>query len=131
MMAKRRWSMEALAASLLLLTGTASGDWQRVGEDNLGVVYADTEVVRNGNIAKMWSLLDYKDYQRMVEVGYFSQKTQVEYDCSERKASGLSVALHADHMGAGKTVYTDESPREWEPVPADPVQQSLWKAACK
>src|SRR4029079_4886562 len=86
MMAKRKWSMEALAASLLLLTGTASGDWQRVGEDNLGVVYADTEVVRNGNIAKMWSLLDYKDYQRMVEVGYFSQKTQVEYDCSERKA---------------------------------------------
>jgi hypothetical protein len=123
--------MEAMAACLLLLTGTAWGDWQRVGEDNLGVVYADTDVVKNGNIAKMWSLLDYKDYQRMVEVGYFSQKAQVEYDCAERKSRGLSVALHADHMGAGKIIYTDESPREWEPVPADPVQQNLWKAACK
>ena len=131
MMARHSWAMIALPAFLLMLSGTAWGDWQRVGEDNLGVVYADTDVVRSGAIAKMWSLLDYKEYQRMVEVGYFSQKSQVEYDCAQRKARGLIVSLHAEHMGAGKIIYTDESPREWEPVAADTTQQNLWKTACK
>ena len=67
----------------------------------------------------------------MVEVGYFSQKTLVEYDCVERKARGLSLSLHAEHMGEGKMIYEDASPREWSPVPAQSMTESLWNIACK
>jgi len=52
----------------------------------------------------MWSLLDYKAFQRMVEVGYFSQKTHVEYDCGAKQLRGLSLSLHAQRMGEGKVI---------------------------
>jgi hypothetical protein len=67
----------------------------------------------------------------MVEVGYFSQKTEIEYDCKEKQYRGLSLALHAEKMGAGKVIYEDASPHEWEPVPQDTVAEVLWKIACK
>jgi len=122
-----------LAAPLLLLmSGAAWAGWKSVGEDNAATVYADpATIVRSGNTAKLWSLLDYKDFQRMVEVGYFSQKTLVEYDCVERKARGLSLSLHAEHMGEGKMIYEDASPREWSSVPAQSITESLWNIACK
>jgi hypothetical protein len=125
--------MKRVAASLLLLmSGAAWAGWKSVGEDNAGTVYADTEtLVRSGSTAKLWSLLDHKDFQRMVEVGYFSQKTLVEYDCAERKARGLSLTLTAGHMGEGKVIYEDASPREWSPVPAQSITEVLWTIACK
>jgi hypothetical protein len=124
---------KGLAASLLLLmSGAAWAGWKSVGEDNAAVVYADpTTIVRSGNTAKLWSLLDYKDFQRMVEVGYFSQKTLVEYDCAERRARGLSLTLHAEHMGEGKVIYEDASPREWSSLPSEPIAEALWTMACK
>ena len=125
--------MKGLAACLsLLMSGAAWAGWKSVGEDNAATVYADpATIVRSGNTAKLWSLLDYKDFQRMVEVGYFSQKTLVEYDCVERKARGLSLSLHAEHMGEGKMIYEDASPREWSSVPAQSITESLWNIACK
>ena len=117
---------------LLLISGAAWGAWKSVGEDDAATVYADpATVVRGGNTAKLWSLLDYKDFQRMVEVGYFSQKTLVEYDCVERRTRGLTLSLHAEHMGEGKMIYEDASPREWSPVPAQSITESLWNIACK
>ena len=122
-----------LAAPLLLLmSGAAWAGWKSVGEDNAATVYADpATIVRSGNTAKLWSLLDYKDFQRMVEVGYFSQKNLVEYDCVDRKARGLSLSLHAEHMGEGKMIYEDASPREWSTVPAQSITEVLWTIACK
>ncbi len=79
----------------------------------------------------MWSLLDYKAFQRMVEVGYFSQKSLVEYDCREKQTRGLLVSLHAEHMGEGKVIYADESPHEWEPLVPDTMGEVLWKFACR
>ena len=125
--------MKGLAACLMLLISVAAwAGWNSVGEDNAATVYADpATIARSGNMAKLWSLLDYKDFQRMVEVGYFSQKTLVEYDCAERKARGLSLSLHAEHMGEGKVIYEDASPHEWNPVPAQSIAEALWTIACK
>jgi len=125
--------MEKLAIVLLLLLSSAAwAGWKSVGEDDATVLYADAAtVVRNGDTAKLWSLLDYKAFQRMVEVGYFSQKALVEYDCTKRSARGLSLSLHAEHMGEGKVIYEDTSPHEWEPVLPETTTEMLWKLACK
>jgi surface-adhesin protein E len=124
--------MKKLTIFLLLLSSSAWAGWKSIGEDDAGITYVDpAAVVRTGNTAKLWSMLDYKSFQRMVEVGYFSQKVQIEFDCAERKFRGLSVALHADHMGEGKAIYSDESPHEWEPVSADSMSEILWKIACQ
>ena len=124
--------MKKAAIVLLLLSSPAWAGWKSVGEDDAATAYADPgTIVRNGNTATMRSLLDYKAFQRMVEVGYFSQKAQVEYDCRERRRRGLSLALHAGKMGEGKVIYADESPHDWETVVAGTMNEILWKVACK
>jgi hypothetical protein len=123
--------MRNLAFLLILLSGPASAAWKSVAEDNEGVTYVDPAgVVKNGTTARMWSVLDYKSFQRMVEVGYFSQKAEIEFDCAERKFRGLRVALHAEHMGEGKAIYTDETQHEWEAVSPGGLSETLWKIAC-
>jgi hypothetical protein len=132
MSAGRGFTRRVAACALLLICGAAWAEWKSVAEDNAATVYADpATVVRDGRTAKLWSLLDYKDFQRMVEVGYFSQKSLVEYDCAGRQARGLTLSLHAEHMGEGKVIYEDTSPHEWSPVPAQSITESLWAIACK
>ena len=117
---------------LLLLSSPAWAGWKSVGEDDTGTSYADAAtIVRSGTSAKMWSLLDYKSFQRMVEVGYFSKKAQVEYDCREKKLRGLSLSLHAEHMGEGKVIYDDDSAHDWEEVDTGSLNETLLKMACK
>ena len=124
--------MKKFAILLLCLSGTAWAGWKSVAEDDTAITYADpAAMVRTGNTATMWSLLDYNAFQRMVEVGYFSQKAQVEYDCAEPRLRVLSLALHAEKMGQGKMIYEDTSPHEWEAVAPDTTIAILRKVACK
>lgn len=124
--------MKKLAAFLLLLSSPAWAGWKSVGEDDTATTYADTvSIVRKGTSATMWLLRDYKAFQRMVEVGYFSQRVQVEYDCAEPRSRGLSLSLHAEKMGEGKVIYEDTSPHEWEEVSPGTMTEILRKAACK
>jgi hypothetical protein len=124
--------MKKFAILLLLLSSPALAAWKSVGEDAAGTSYADpATIVRKGNTATMWSLINYRDFQRMVEVGYFSQKTHTEYDCAAKQLRGLSLALHADRMGEGKVIYEDTSEHDWEPVVPDTLGETLLKVACK
>lgn len=124
--------MKKFAIFLLLLSSPAWAGWKSVGDDDAVTTYADpASIVRKGSTATMWSLLDYKAFQRMVEVGYFSHKAHVEYDCAEPRLRGLSLALHAEKMGEGKVIYEDTSPHEWEMIDAGTLKETLWKVACK
>ena len=79
--------MKKLTIFLLVLSSSAWAGWKSIGEDDAGITHVDpAAMVRTGNTAKLWSMLDYKSFQRMVEVGYFSQKVQIEFDCAERKS---------------------------------------------
>jgi len=127
-----RNGMNKVAFVLLLASSPAWAAWKNVGKEDNGTTYADpATVVKSGGTVRMWSLLDYNDFQRMVEVGYFSQKSLVEYDCKAGQTRGLNVALHAEHMGNGKVIYADESPHEWEVLVPGTMGEVLWKFACK
>jgi hypothetical protein len=124
--------MKKTAIFLLLISSPAWAGWKSIGEDDTGTSYADpATIVKSGTTAKMWSMFDYKAFQRMVEVGYFSQKAQVEYDCKDKQVRGLTLSLHAEHMGEGKVIYADETPHDWEAVEAGTLNEALLKIACK
>jgi hypothetical protein len=124
--------MKKLAIALLLFTSPAWAAWKHVAEADNGTSYADpASVSRQAGTATMWLMFDYKDFQRMVEVGYFSQKRQAEYDCKQTKYRVLTLSLHAEHMGLGKVIYADESPHDWEDLAAGSVDETLWKLACR
>jgi hypothetical protein len=121
-----------LALALLSVAAPGLAAWTAVGEDPRGTTYADPATIEKAaSMVKMWSILDYKTFQRMVEVGYFSQKSRNEYDCAGNRMRGLHTALHAEHMGAGAVIYEDDSAHEWESVSPGSVQEALLKAACK
>ncbi len=122
----------ALILSLLWPGSAALAGWTQVGEDDTTTLYADpATIARQDGTATMLSLLDYKTFQRMVEVGYFSQQIKAEYDCRTKKLRGLARVLHAEHMGAGKVIYEDDTPHDWESIDAGSRSDTLWKIACK
>ena len=124
--------MRIAALLLLLLASPAWSAWKGVAEDDRAVTYADpASVKRQGNLATMSHLIDYKGFQRMVEVGYFSRKAEAEYDCTGKQVRSLGLFLHEDRMGAGKVIYEDTSPHDWEPVQPDTPVEALWSMACK
>ena len=124
--------MKSLLILLMLPGGPAWAAWESVGEDRATSSFADPATIdRSGEIASMTSLIDYKSFQRMVEVGYFSQKTRAEYDCAGRQFRGLSVALHAEKMGDGKVIYSDDTRHAWEAVVAGSTAEALWTMACR
>jgi hypothetical protein len=117
---------------LILFAPPAWAAWNAVEQNATGNVYADAaSVARNGSTASMWWVLDYANYQRMVEVGYFSQKTRSEFDCAQRRVRNLELSLRAEHMGEGKAVYSDDSPQDWEAIDAGSTAEKLWQIACK
>src|SRR4051812_46096331 len=121
-------TLKKLLCCVLLAMAPALAGWKIIAQDDATASYADREtMVRDGAVSTMSDLLDYKDFQRMVEVGYFSQKSQAQYDCKARTVRVLSVALHAEHMGAGKVIYADEMPQEWEAVEPGTLKEKLWK----
>lgn len=124
--------MRRLAILLWVIGAPAWAAWTSVGEEPTGSVYADpATIVKNGDSATMSSLTDYKSFQRMVEVGYYSQVARVEYDCAGHRSRGLSLALHADQMGQGKVVYSDETAQDWEEVAPGTITEKLWSIACR
>jgi hypothetical protein len=124
--------MRTLLFLTLLLSAPAWAGWKAVTEDRSGTIYADPDtIVRSADTARMWWLLDYGAFQRMVEVGYFSQRTQAEFDCVEPRMRVLGLSLRGEHMGEGKVVYSDESPHEWESVDAGTAAAKLRAVACK
>jgi len=120
------------ALSLLLLAAArASAAWQAVDQNAASTTYADSATItRNGDLSRMWWLVDYSSFQRMVEVGYYSQKTHSEFDCAQRRARALALSLRNEHMGEGGAIYTDDSQHDWEAVEAGSVGEKLWRVAC-
>lgn len=124
--------MNKLALLMMVLSASAWAGWKSVGEDSQGTTYADPDtIIRNGSMASMQSIFDHKAFQRMVEVGYYSHKSKIEYDCAERRFRGLHLSLHSDPMGEGKEIYADDSVQQWEPVTADTNAEKLWNIACR
>jgi len=115
-----------LAIVLLLLCSPSWAGWNGVDEDDATKTFFDpASIVRSGSTVRMASLLDYKDFQRMVEVGYFSQKSLGEYDCTDKKVRGLAASLHEGRMGEGKVIYEDDSTHEWEEIAPGTVNEIL------
>ena len=71
---------------LILSSQPVYAEWVLVsGDDEAGLkVYVDPATLRrNGNLAKMWQLYDYKTVQTVAGDSLLSMKRFNEYDCAE------------------------------------------------
>ena len=124
--------MKQLVLVMLLASTPAWAEWTlvRVGVDY--DAYADLATIRrSGNMATMWSLLDFKSVQRVAGTAFLSRTARYEYDCDGARSRTLALVLHSENMGGGEVVYSDADPGQWTPVFPDSINEAVWKRTCK
>ena len=122
-----------LITLLALGSGLANAEWVLAsGNDETGLlVYIDSDSIRrNGNLAKMWQLYDYKTVQTVAGDSLLSMKRFNEYDCAEERTRTLGYTWFSGNMGSGKVVFSTSEVQQWEPVGSRTINHTLWKAAC-
>ena len=120
-------------ALLVLSSGPVYAKWMLVsGEDKIGLtVYVDPDTIqREGNLVKMWSLIDYKKTEIIPGDSLLSIRRQNEYDCTEERTRMLASMWFSGNMGSGRVVHSDSDEGEWKPVAPGSASEGLLKIAC-
>ena len=121
----------AFAALLSVVSAGVGAQWVEVDSDETVVVHIDpTAIRRDGDLARMRELLDYKTARSRGESRYLSSSAQSEYNCKTVQARTLSLSLYAGNMAADGVVHQSHDPDDWRPVPPGGVLELLWKIAC-
>ena len=131
------WSLITL---LFLNSVPAYAEWVAVEETpGLRTVYVDPDTIRReGNLVTLWLLMDFKWMQGNVGMGRFgldpsrflSTKTQMQFDCAEKRLRLLAFTEFSRNMGTGIPAdgYVDKG--NWVRVEPDSISQALWEVAC-
>ena len=123
-----------LIALLSLSSGPAYGEWVLFSETQTGLtVYVDPDTIRReGDLVKMWQLLDYKTIQTVAGDSFLSSKTQSEYDCAGERLRLLEFMNFSGNMGSGRQDVVSIVPDEktWISIIAESPGKRLWKVAC-
>ena len=117
----------------MLSSQPAYAEWVLVsGDDEAGLkVYVDPATLRrNGSLAKMWQLYDYKTVQTVAGDSLLSMKRFNEYDCTEERTRMLGYTWFSGNMGNGNVVYSTTGQLPWELVVPRTINRTLWKVAC-
>lgn len=116
---------------LAVVSNSAMAEWVDVGSNENITIFVDpASIQRDGNMAKMWHLTDFKTPQKDMGEKYLSTKDQNEYDCKEVKLRRRASSQHSENMGKGKVVYSDSYTTRWKPAPPDSGIEIMWKFAC-
>lgn len=126
-------SFWSLIIFLMMSSQPVCAEWILVsGDDEAGLkVYVDPATLRrNGNLAKMWQLYDYKTVQTVAGDSLLSMKRFNEYDCTEERTRMLGYTWFSGNMGNGDVVYSTTEQLPWELVVPRTINRTLWKLAC-
>lgn len=117
---------------ITMTSAAACADWVVVVGTDARMTYADpASIRRNGDVAAMRVLTDYKAPQAYKGMQIRSASARGEYDCENRRSRVVSSSLHAAPMGAGDAVVTNSAPGDWTPVAPQSTGEILWKLACR
>lgn len=120
-----------LVLALFLTTSETYAEWVEVGSTENFTEYADPETIRRKvNLAKIWTLSDFKTLQQTAGVSYLSMKQQWEFDCEEERHRMLMMAEFSGNMGKGAVVYSSPTEVKWTPVAPGSIGEGLWEFAC-
>jgi hypothetical protein len=121
-----------LTLLLGVVSNSAAAEWVAVGGNDQSSIYADpATILKAGDIAKMWHLVDFNSVQTKPSgKRYVSEKLQYEYDCAQERARMLNFLSHTGNMGRGGMVEGDYHAQKWEPLLPGSAIAHLRKLAC-
>jgi hypothetical protein len=123
----------ALLVLLFVVSGNAIADeWVAVNHNEYATGYANpATIVKDGNISKMWSLVDFKTISKFIGGSPFmSVKLREEFDCKEKKLRTLVYSLHSEKMGEGEVIFSDSNLGKWELVLPESKMEEFLNIAC-
>lgn len=95
-------------------------------------IYVNNSTIRReGDVVKMWSLIDYDHSKMITDKPYLSVRSQDEYDCKGKQYRSLRYSFFAGNLGGGAVVVKSAKPADWYPVEPDSIVKILFNAACK
>lgn len=115
------------------VTTNAFAEWVQFGRTDEFRIYVDQRlIVRNGDFAQMWQLMDFTVAQwadARTAVG--SIKNLIEYDCTQARLRPVAGEAFSEQMGAGALVGSERVPDpQWEAVVAGSTPEKLRQLAC-
>lgn len=123
----------AVFLTLLSVAAGANADWSQVGTSGNLTFYADhATVVKTGNKARIWYLLDFAQKQSPDYKPYLSIKSQEEFDCQEGTTRTTSKSVHGGNMATGEVLHHDDQPGPWAKIPPTrSIAAVLFGLACR
>lgn len=122
---------------MLLLSGVsinAMAELVRIGGYGGQAIYTDTSSFhREGDIARMWNVYDYKIAHHEAEgKAYLSEEEQVEFDCENEQMRTLYFSYRSGNMGEGELVgsTSNSGNTTWDPIEPGRTAALLWNYAC-
>ncbi len=117
---------------LAMISSSADAEWVSVSGDDTATAYAEPATIRReGDMVKMWDLLDFKTAQaRPYGTPYMSQKTQQEFDCKEERVHAIHFLRYSENMAGGDEADSDADAGEWKRVSPGSTMEKLLKLAC-
>lgn len=121
-------------AILFGIAANAAAEWKVIDQQDARVTYIEpSEIKLNGNIVRMWTMVDFKQKQTMPSgPRYSSNKTLWELDCKEGKIRMLQATAFSGKMGEGTVVWSGGDPApQWDYVSPGSVNSLKYSVACK
>lgn len=103
------------------------------------MVYFDpTMIRRDGGLATLWQVTDYKSMQGNAPFGqfmmnphrFFSTKSHKEFDCVNKRVRLLASSEHSQHMGTGVQHVVVVAQGFGLPIEPGSINDALWEVAC-
>ena len=122
---------KTILALLCLTVLPAAARWEMIGEGETIYIFADRDNInRDGTLARMQHLLDYKEHQSEGVKPYQSWRVDAEYDCAAFRYRELSATFHPHRLGEGSAVSATHYPGNWQPIPPATGLDRLGRIAC-
>lgn len=116
-----------------IFSSSVLAEWTLVGNDiEQGVkTFIDKNTIsKNGNMVKMWSVVDYESPRSANGKDQLSTKSLDEYDCKNEQYRTLTFHWHSHYKGEGELLYSETVPSKMLPIVPDSVGEIAWKIAC-
>lgn len=124
-----------LMSILTIVSSAAMADWVKINnKDNLTTYVDPSTISKDGNIVKMWGVVDLKESRKEQDgKSFLSAKGLQEFNCEAKQIRKLSLTLFSGNMGVGEVVhtYSDADKWKWTPVEPGSISETMLNAACK
>jgi hypothetical protein len=115
---------------LLLATGSAWAEWEKIAANNDATFYVDRATLRkDGNLRRMWSIQNLKQRNKDGEI---SRRIRYEYDCKGERSRALALSTHTEPMADGKTLFSSSGDLNdpWNDIPPESAGERILKIVC-